>query len=126
VQKYDLGTAPVVFELELDALLQAPFPAYREVSRYPAVVRDLALIVDQAVAWSDLESSLKKAAPAIVNGIELFDLYQGKGVAEGRKSLAFRVVMQDTQKTLEDVEVDAAVAALVAAAQKDFAAELRG
>lgn len=126
VQKYDLGTAPVVFELELESLLAAPFPVYREVSRYPAVTRDLALIVNQSVTWAALEASLKQAAPAIVKGIELFDLYQGKGVAEGGKSLAFRVVMQDTQKTLEDAEVDAAVAALVAAAQKDFAAELRG
>lgn len=125
VQKYDLGTAPVVFELELDPLLALPFPLYREVSRYPAVMRDLALIVAQETPWQALRQALKKAAPAIVRDIELFDLYQGKGIAEGRKSLAFRVVMQDTQKTLEDAEVESAVAALVAEAQISFAAELR-
>jgi len=125
VQKYDLGTAPVVFELELDPLLALPFPQYREVSRYPAVMRDLALIVAQETPWQALRQALKKAAPAIVRDIELFDLYQGKGIAEGRKSLAFRVVMQDTQKTLEDAEVESAVAALVAEAQISFAAELR-
>ncbi|RTL47524.1 MAG: phenylalanine--tRNA ligase subunit beta [Rhodocyclaceae bacterium] len=125
VQKYDLGTAPVVFELELPPLLEQPFPVYREVSRFPAVVRDLALIVSQETPWQALRDTLKKAAPAIVRDIELFDLYQGKGVAEGRKSLAFRVVMQDTQKTLEDAEVESAVAGLVAAAEQSFAAELR-
>ena len=125
VQQYDLGTAPVVFELDLAVLLVQPFPTYREVSRFPAVTRDLALIVAQDTPWQALKQSLQQAAPAIVRDIELFDLYQGKGVAEGRKSLAFRVVMQDTQKTLEDVEVDAAIAALVTAAEKAYAAELR-
>jgi phenylalanyl-tRNA synthetase beta chain len=125
VQKYDLGTAPVVAELDLEPLLAQPFPRYQEVSRFPAVVRDLALIVSQDTPWQNLRGTLKKAAPAIVRDIELFDLYQGKGVAEGRKSLAFRVVMQDTQKTLEDAEVESAVASLVTAAEMAFAAELR-
>jgi len=125
VQKYDLGTAPVVFELDLVPLLEQPFPMYRDVSRFPAVVRDLALIVANETPWQDLCEALKKAAPAIVRDIELFDLYQGKGVVEGRKSLAFRVVMQDTQKTLEDAEVESAVATLVATAENSFAAELR-
>ena len=125
VQKYDLGTAPVVAELDLEPLLALPFPRYQEVSRFPAVVRDLALIVSQDTPWQNLREALKKAAPAIVRDIELFDLYQGKGVAEGRKSLAFRVVMQDTQKTLEDAEVESAVASLVTAAETAFAAELR-
>jgi phenylalanyl-tRNA synthetase beta chain len=55
----------------------------------------------------------------------LFDVYQGKGLAQGAKSLAFRVVMQDTEKTLEDAEVDAAVALLVDAASRNFGAGLR-
>ncbi len=60
-----------------------------------------------------------------VKGIELFDVYVGKGIAEGRKSLAFRIVMQDTQRTLEDAEVDKIVAEMVAVAERDFAAALR-
>ncbi|MCK9282918.1 MAG: phenylalanine--tRNA ligase subunit beta [Rhodocyclaceae bacterium] len=125
MQKYELGTAAVAFELEMDALVQQGIPAYREVSRFPAVVRDLALIVNHATPWQGLYEALRRAAPAIVTGIELFDLYHGKGVAEGRKSLAFRVVMQDTQRTLEDAEVDAAMASLIAMAEQKFAAELR-
>ncbi|HEY6896337.1 MAG TPA: phenylalanine--tRNA ligase subunit beta [Rhodocyclaceae bacterium] len=125
VQKYDLGTAPVVFELELAALLDVPMPAYREVSRYPAVMRDLALVVDHQQAWQPLLDTLREVAPVIVRDIQLFDIYQGKGVVEGRKSLAFRVVMQDTQRTLEEAEVESAMAALVTAAREKLGAELR-
>ncbi len=126
VQKYELGTAPVVFELELPALLATPFPAYVEVSRFPAVVRDLALVVPQGQALAPLLDALKAAAPAIVRDVALFDVYQGKGLADSEKSLAFRIVMQDTQRTLEDAEVDAVIADLLAVAGRDFAASLRG
>ena len=125
VQKYELVTAPVLFEIELDALLQAEVPAYRPVSNFPAVVRDVALTVDQGLAWQNLRETLRKAAPTLVSRIELFDVYAGKGIAEGRKSLAFRIVMQDTQRTLEDAEVDAVVASIVAIAEREYAAELR-
>jgi phenylalanyl-tRNA synthetase beta chain len=125
VQKYELVAAPVVFELELDALLQAEVSAYRAASNFPAVVRDLALIVDQDLAWQSLLDALRKAVPALVSCIDLFDVYAGKGIASGRKSLAFRIVMQDTQRTLEDAEVDKIVASIVAVAEREFAAELR-
>jgi phenylalanyl-tRNA synthetase beta chain len=126
VQKYELGSAPVVFELELAALLATPFPGYVEVSRFPAVTRDLALVVPMSQALAPLISALRAAAPAIVRDVALFDVYQGKGLGESEKSLAFRIVMQDTQRTLEDAEVEAAVAVLVAAAGLAFGASLRG
>lgn len=126
VQKYELGTSPVVFELELEALLATPFPSYVEVSRFPAVTRDLALVVPQSQALAPLLAALRAAAPLIVRDVALFDVYQGKGLAENEKSLAFRIVMQDTQRTLEDAEVEAAIASLLAVATRDFSASLRG
>jgi phenylalanyl-tRNA synthetase beta chain len=126
VQKYELGTAPVIFELELPALLVTPFPAYAEVSRFPAVIRDLALVVPQSQALAPLLAGLRAAAPAIVRDVALFDLYHGKGIAESEKSLAFRVVMQDTQRTLEDAEVEEVIAGMLAVATRDFNASLRG
>jgi phenylalanyl-tRNA synthetase beta chain len=126
VQKYELGTAPVVFELDLAAILSTPFPEYAEVSRFPAVVRDLALVVQQNQVLAPLMAALRAAAPAIVRDVALFDVYQGKGLDESEKSLAFRIVMQDTQRTLEDAEVEAAVASLLAVATRDFNASLRG
>ncbi|MDP1734636.1 MAG: phenylalanine--tRNA ligase subunit beta [Sulfuritalea sp.] len=125
VQKYELGTAPVVFELELDALLATPFPSYVEVSRFPAVIRDLALVVAQSQPLAPLLAALRSAAPAIVRDVALFDVYQGKGLGETEKSLAFRIVMQDTQRTLEDAEVEAVIASLLAVATRDFSASLR-
>ena len=125
VQKYELPLAPVVFELELDALKAACLPQYAEVSRFPAVVRDLAIVVDQNVALQTLLDGLAGNRPALVTDIGLFDVYTGKGVDSGKKSLAFRIVMQDTQRTLQDAEVDAAVQHLVAYLQSAFAAQLR-
>jgi phenylalanyl-tRNA synthetase beta chain len=125
-QKYELGTAPVVFELDLATVLATPFPEYAEVSRFPAVTRDLALVVPQTQALAPLLAALRVAAPSIVRDVALFDVYQGKGLGESEKSLAFRIVMQDTQRTLEDAEVEAAVASLLAVATRDFNASLRG
>jgi phenylalanyl-tRNA synthetase beta chain len=125
VQKYELGLAPAVFEIELEALLATAMPSYAEVSRLPAVVRDIALVVSQDQAFEPLLDGLRAAAPAIVREIALFDLYQGKGLQPGQKSLAFRVVMQDTERTLADAEIDAAVATLVDAAVRGFDAALR-
>ena len=125
VQKYDLPLAPVVFELDLESLLAARIPSYAELSRFPAVVRDLALVVDQGLSLQAILDGLQNGLPALVKDIQLFDVYTGKGVESGKKSLAFRIVMQDTEKTLQDAEVDAALQQLVASLERQFAAKLR-
>ena len=125
VQKYELGMAPVVCEMELAALSRVPLPTFQPVSRFPAVERDIALLVDQSQAVQPLLDVLQAAAPGIVQTLQLFDVYQGKGVGAGQKSLAFHIVMQDTAGTLADAEVDAAVATLVDAAARKFGASLR-
>ncbi|HEY8857776.1 MAG TPA: phenylalanine--tRNA ligase subunit beta [Rugosibacter sp.] len=125
VEKYSLGQAPVVFELELAPLLMTLSTEYTEVSRLPTVIRDLALVVPQTLASSSVRNALLTAAPALVRDIILFDVYQGKGLSESQKSLAFHIVMQDTQRTLEDVEIEGVVAKLLAVAQNDFGALLR-
>jgi phenylalanyl-tRNA synthetase beta chain len=126
VQRYELGSAPVVFEIELDDALSVRLPAYVEISRMPAVVRDLALVVGQDVTIARVLEVLWGAAAPVVRDIALFDVYQGQGIDPDRKSLAFRVSMQDTQRTLEDAEVEAAIAALVGGAESALGARLRG
>ncbi len=124
-QKYELPQAPILFELDLDALLASPMPACREVSKFPPVIRDLAVVVDEAVPAQALLEAIQSAGPAVVQQVWLFDLYRGKGVDEGKKSLAFRVVMQDTSKTLTDVETEAAMAQLLQLLDQRFRAKLR-
>jgi phenylalanyl-tRNA synthetase beta chain len=125
-QKYELPAAAVVFELDLDPLLSVAIPRYAGVSKFPPVLRDRAVIVDEAVAAGDLIDAVKSFRPELVRDVTLFDLYRGKGVAEGKKSLAFRVVMQDTARTLTDAEVDAVLADLQALLSARFGAQLRG
>lgn len=125
VQKYELGAAPVVFELDLGALLARRLPAFTAPSRFPAVMRDLALVVQVDLPVQSLLDGLKSAAPAIVQEVSLFDKYQGKGIEPDQKSLAFRVVMQDTARTLEDAEVDAALLQMLETAGRTHGAKLR-
>ncbi|MGP1678802.1 MAG: phenylalanine--tRNA ligase subunit beta [Burkholderiales bacterium] len=124
-QKYELPLAPVLFELDLAAMLAAPMPQYREVSKFPPVIRDLAVLVDEAVPAQALLEAMQSSRPALVQDLWLFDLYRGKGVAADKKSLAFRVVMQDTSKTLTDLETEAAMAQLLQLLVQRFGAKLR-
>ncbi len=125
VQKYELTAAPILFELEFEAIKAVAVPVYAEVSKFPVVVRDLAVVVDRDLALQSIFDGLKDALPALVNDLQLFDVYAGKGVPENKKSLALRIVMQDTQRTLKDSEVDAAMQQLIACLEKTFGAQLR-
>jgi len=125
VQKYELTAPAVVFELDLDPLLEVPLPRYAQVSRFPAVVRDLAVVVGEEVAAQGMLEALAEGKPGIVRDVKLFDLYRGPGVEKGRKSLAFRVVMQDTARTLTDSEVEAAMAHLTGILVSRFGGKLR-
>lgn len=119
-QKYELPLAPVMFEVDADALQLRDVPEYQEISRFQAVNRDLAIIVPQAVnaqAMLDTFYEIRKSQPAceIIQAVVLFDEYRGKGLEETEKSLAFRFTLQDTQGTLQDEAVDAAMALVVEA-----------
>ena len=125
LQKYNLPQTPVLFELDLDVLTQSKQPQYEEISKQPAAFRDLAFVVDQQIGFQQIMEGMKANCPNIVQDIQLFDIYAGKGIRQGQKSLAFRIVMQDTQKTLQDAEVDAACQQIVSYMQQTFAAQLR-
>ena len=120
-QQCDLPQPVVWFEVDMDILVQAEVPRATEVSKFPPVRRDLAVVVDEGVAVQSLLDTMQaEKAPNVVE-LALFDLYRGKGVEQGKKSLAFRVLLQDTQKTLTDVEIDQSVERLIVALQKQGA-----
>ena len=124
-QKYGLPLAAALFELDLEALRVVELPRYREVSKFPPVVRDLAVVVDESLPAAAPLEEMGRFRPAGVQEIRLFDSYRGKGVESGKKSLAFRVVMQDTARTLTDAEADAAMAQLTELLAAKFGAKLR-
>lgn len=129
-QKYELPLAPVVFELDADVLQLRELPVYHELSKFPAVTRDLALVVKNHVGAQDILDAFhaKKAADStctIAQAIVLFDEYRGKGLENDEKSLAFRFTLQDTQSTLQDDRIDAAMTAFVADVRQKHDAKLR-
>lgn len=111
--KFDLPQSAIWFEIELTALLQQPLPKAGEISRFPPVRRDIAVVVDEAMPAARLQEALRAAQVPHVVELALFDLYRGKGLEQGKKSLAFRVLLQDTQKTLTDDEIDASMQCLI-------------
>lgn len=123
-QQYDLPLSVVWFEIEQASLLHIGLPKAVEVSRFPLVRRDIAVLVDENVTAQSLLMVMQAEKAANVVEIALFDLYRGKGVAEGKKSLAFRVLLQDTQKTLTDNEVEQSILRIVAVLQQ-HGAQLR-
>jgi phenylalanyl-tRNA synthetase beta chain len=125
VQALDLPAAPVLFELDSSVLARRALPRHATLSRFPQVRRDLAFVLDAHTPAGELLAALRKASPVQVRSIDLFDEYRGKGVAENQKSLAIRVVMQDTERTLTDQEVEDAVQELVDAALHQCNASLR-
>jgi len=124
-RKYDLPLPPVLFELEYETIRQRGLPAYKETSKFPLVRRDIAAEVDEGVSYQAIVEALSQGRPAIVTEIGLFDIYRGTGVEKGKKSLAFRVLLQDTRKTLTDSEVESAVSQLRRILQQQFNAKLR-
>jgi len=129
VAGFDLPAAPVLFEVDTAALAQAPLPAFVEPSKFPPVMRDIALVVDAGTPAGQVLATLKSTADARVSSIVLFDQYRptkpGGDLGETEKSLAFRVVMQDTQRTLTDAEAESMKQDLVDAVVKSHRARLR-
>jgi phenylalanyl-tRNA synthetase beta chain len=125
VQAFDLPAAPVLFELDSLALVRRGLPRHAAQSRFPQMRRDLAFVLDVHTPAGELLAALREAASDRVRSIDVFDDYRGKGMAENQKSLAIRVVMQDTQRTLTDQEVEDAVQKLVDAALRQCNATLR-
>lgn len=124
-QKYELPTAPIMFELTLDALTNLVSPHYKPISRMQAVRRDVAVVVAETVPVQFMiDAVLNLKLPNIVD-FNLFDLYRGSSLSFGQKSLAFRIVMQDTERTLTDMECDQIVTKIVEVMSKQYGATIR-
>ncbi|MDC9588707.1 phenylalanine--tRNA ligase subunit beta [Xenorhabdus sp. XENO-10] len=124
-RKLDLNSRTVVFELLWGSLVDRMIPEMKEVSRFPSNRRDIAIVVPEDVAAEDVLAECKKVGVNHIVGINLFDVYCGKGVAEGYKSLAISLILQDISRTLEEEEISATINKCVAALAQRFQASLR-
>jgi phenylalanyl-tRNA synthetase beta chain len=124
-RQLDLTYSAVVFELEVEPTFAARIPHFAEVSRFPAVRRDLAVVVDESVAVQALLDSVRSAAGPALRETLVFDIYRGAGIETGRKSVAIGLNLQDVSRTLTDDETDAIVARVVADLERECAATIR-
>ena len=128
-QAYELPQAPVLFELDLEPIRELGLPAPEELSKFPAVQRDLAVVVKQDVSAQSLLDAMSATKQQFVRGIELFDEFKPKAgsssMADDEKSLAFRVTLLNPVETLQDPQIDAVMASLLGAVEKKCAARLR-
>ena len=121
----DIGTRVFVFELHLSELNREKLPYFNPVSRFPAIRRDLAVVVGNQVSFAELKACAEAAAPPIVQDIRLFDVYTGENIESNRKSLALSLILQDSSRTLTDEDVNAATTAILGALEKELDAKLR-
>lgn len=119
------GPLPVLFELDLEPLLKRALPQAMPVSKLPSVRRDIAIVIDESLPAQAVLDVINAHCPPIVTSFELFDVYSGTGLPQGKKSLAILVLMQHTERTLTDNEVETAMQSLIAVLQQKFDARLR-
>lgn len=124
-RELDITQNTVLFEITLSALEQARLPAFQSLSKYPAIRRDIAIIVDEAVSAQQIQDCIRAAAPVSLQQVQLFDIYTGKGIDSGRKSLAIGLTLQEISRTLTDSEVDEIVATVVDALRNGLGGTLR-
>ena len=124
VRSLDFTYPPVVFELDFAALAVQQAP-YQEISRYPQVRRDLAVVVDEAVALSTLTERVTLVTSSLLRSLRIFDVYRGPGLEEGRKSVALGLIFQDISRTLTEQEVEGLMASVVADLRENLNARIR-
>ena len=122
---YDLKKPAYVFELDADAALASAAPSIQPVSKFPAIRRDIAVVVDDSISAAELIAAVSEAAPELIRDVRIFDIYKGERIEAGRKSVAIGLILQETSRTLTDEDADTAMAAAIAKLEDQFAAYLR-
>ena len=120
----DFTYPPVLFELDTAALGVRRI-AYQEISRFPQVRRDLAVVVDEAVALSTLTERVTLVTSSLLRDLRVFDVYRGPGLEKGRKSVAFGLIFQDISRTLTDDDVERLMSSVIADLRENLNARIR-
>ena len=98
---------------------------YTEIAKYPSVSRDLALLIDKNIEFDQIESTARQAEKKLLRKVELFDVYEGDTLPQGKKSYAVNFILQDEEKTLNDKQIDAIMNKIITNLKNKIGAELR-
>ncbi len=123
--KIGVPTTVCLFELQLDELNQVNLPCFHEWSKFPCIRRDIALVVDEGVSMQAIRDVVERSVGERLQSMQLFDVYRGAGIADGQKSLALGLLLQDNSRTLKDHEVSAQMDELLTKLENKVGATLR-
>ena len=127
-KKFGIANEVYFAELNWSALMKAVRKnqvLYHEISKYPAVSRDLALLLDKNVEFAQVEMVAYQSERKLLKSVELFDVYEGKNLPAGKKSYAVNFILQDEQRTLNDKPIEAIMQKIITNLKKQLNAELR-
>ena len=122
---FDLDKGVLVFELDMELAFATTVRVAKNVSKFPMIRRDIAIVVSDEVSAAALVAAVESAAPELIQNVKIFDIYKGAGIEAGLKSVALGLILQETSRTLTDDDADAAKSAAVSKLQREFAAVLR-
>ncbi len=124
-QKLEIPGKTFLFELELDVVLKGRVPSFEKLSRFPSIRRDLAVVVNAQTSAGALCDTIRAETGPLLQDLRVFDVYEGKGIESGRKSIALGLILQDSSRTLTDDDVDSVMTAITGQLEQEFGAKLR-
>ncbi len=125
VKAVNLPTTVFLFELETERAFVCKPLQYKKISKFPTVRRDIAIVIDESVPLAVLQENVTVSASGLLSELRVFDVYRGPGVETGRKSIALGLILQDSSRTLTDVDADAVVTAVVKRLRDELSATIR-
>jgi phenylalanyl-tRNA synthetase beta chain len=125
VKSLSIGVNTIIFEIEVELAFRAKAAKFIKISKFPSVRRDLSIIVDESVPLAVLQENVTVSASGLLSELRVFDVYRGPGVDFGRKSIALGLILQDSSRTLTDVDADSVVTAVVARLRDVLSASIR-
>jgi len=125
VRAWGLPTAPLLFEIDVALAFNVKSLKFNKISKFPSVRRDLAIVVDEAVPLALVRENVNVSASGLLSELRVFDVYRGPSIELGRKSIALGLILQDSSRTLTDVDADAVVTSVVARLRDVLSATIR-
>ncbi|NLU44842.1 MAG: phenylalanine--tRNA ligase subunit beta, partial [Acholeplasmataceae bacterium] len=126
-ENFELGAVAYLLEIEIEPLVAwaTKIPQYQRLPKFPSTSRDIAVVIPTEVSMAELEKVIRANGGELLTNVKVFDLYTGKQVAEGCKSMAFNLTFQDNERTLTDADIDVVIKNIVNVVSETFKAKLR-